>query len=194
MSLLLNFVMYELGWFAIVLGAAAGHPWWGAVLALMLVTAHLVLTRGWPRHFGLIVAAGVIGLAIDSLQLRIGILRYPSDMIYQWVAPFWDVVLWMQFATLLPFCLRWLSGRYVLGAVLGFVGGPFAFYSGEKLGAVEFLPPRSIHFAILGIAWGVAFPLLVWLSDRLVLDDGLGVNYRFVAWPNHLSGSDGSGG
>ena len=67
-------------------------------------------------------------------------------MICQWLAPPWDVVLWMQFATILPFCLGWLSRRYLLCSVLGLIGGPMAFYAGEQIGAVSFLAPRLPNF------------------------------------------------
>lgn len=62
----------------------------------------------------------------------------------------WDAIPWMQFATILPFCLRWLSRHYLLRGILGAIGGPLAFYTGERLGAVDFLEPRLLHFAILG--------------------------------------------
>jgi hypothetical protein len=125
-------------------------------------------------------AAGAVGLILDSLQLWFGVFCFPSGVIVPWLAPPWEVVLWMQFATILPFCLRWLSGRYVLGSVLGFIGGPLAFYAGARLGAVSFLSPQLTHYAILGVVWALAFPLLLWLSDTLVTARGLGRQYRFT--------------
>lgn len=44
---LVNLMFFQAGWFACVLGAAAGRPWSGAGLGLILVLAHLVLV--WDR-------------------------------------------------------------------------------------------------------------------------------------------------
>jgi hypothetical protein len=178
MSLLINFALYQIGWFAIVTGAANDRPWLGMGLGLAAIGVHLILARGRVWQLGLVVAAGALGFALDSLQLWLGVFRYPSGMVCPWLAPPWDVVLWMQFATLLPFCFRWLSRHYLLSSVLGFIGGPLAFYAGEQLGAVAFLPPRLLHLAVLGGIWSLALPLLVWLSDTLVLARGWGGRYR----------------
>jgi hypothetical protein len=178
MTLLVNFVLYQVGWFAIVFGAANDRPWLGMGVALALIALHLALVRGFRRQLTLVLASGVIGFTLDSLQLRLGVFRFPSGVVCTWLVPPWDAVLWIQFATMLPFCLRWLSRRYVLSSVLGLAGGPLAFYTGERLGAVSFLPPRSFHLAVLGIVWALTFPLLVWLSDTLVLRHDLGGRYR----------------
>jgi hypothetical protein len=180
MSLFINFGLYQIGWFAIVVGAANHQPWLGMGLGLAAIGVHLLLAHGWVRHLSLLLASGTVGLILDSLQLWLGVFRFPSGAVVPWLAPPWEVVLWMQFATILPFCLRWLSRRYLLGSVLGFIGGPLAFYGGERLGAIAFLSPQLLHYAVLGIVWGLAFPLLLWLSDTLVTERGLGGQYRFT--------------
>jgi hypothetical protein len=150
-----------------------------------------MLARGLVRQLGLVVASGVLGLTIDSLQLWLGVFRFPSGVVCPWLAPLWDVVLWMQFATILPICLCWTSRRYLLCSVLGFFGGPLAFFSGERLGAISFLPPQLLNLALLGTLWALAFPLLVWLSDTLVLAHGLGRRYRFTSSESNRPISDG---
>ena len=74
-------------------------------------------------------------------------------------------MLWLQFATLLHFGLRWLSGRYVLAAVLGFAGGPLSFWAGERVGAIEFASPGA--YLALACFWAAVMPVLIWLGDRL---------------------------
>ena len=146
---LVNLCLYQVGWFACVLGAAAQRPWLGMGLGLVLLCIHLALVRGVLRHLALIGVAGAIGLAADSLQMWWGVFRYPNWTVVGWLAPPWDVVLWLQFATILPFCLRWLSRRYWLSWLARLVGGPLAFYAGETLGAITILPSRLPHFALL---------------------------------------------
>lgn len=191
MSLLVNFTLYQIGWFAVVLGAASNRPWSGMTLALTLVVVHLALVRGVSRHFCLVLVSGTIGFTLDSLQIWLGVFQFPSGQVTQQLAPPWDAVLWMQFATLLPFCLRWVSHRYMLCCLLGLAGGPMAFYAGEQFGAVHFPPPRMMHFAILAAVWAFAFPLLVWLSDKLVIEPGFGGRYRFAASEHKAYGGRG---
>ena len=161
---LINLALYQVGWFACVFGAANGRAWAGAGVAMALAAVHLALVRDRAREGRLLVAAAALGLVLDSLHLNLGFFDYPSGTPVAGLAPPWIVALWVQFATLLHFGLRWLSGRYALASVLGFLGGPLSFWGGERIGAIEFASPA----AYLGLAfvWALAMPLLVWLGDR----------------------------
>ena len=151
---LVNLALYQVGWFACVFGAAGGRPWAGAGVALGLVAIHLALVRDREREAKLLLAAAALGLFLDSLQLNLGVFRYPSGTPVSGLAPPWIVALWLQFATLLHFGLRWLVGRYLLAAVLGFVGGPLSFWGGERLGAIQFSSPLA--YLVLAFVWALA--------------------------------------
>ena len=177
MSVFANFCLYQLGWFACVFGAGMDRPGLGMAFALALIFVHLWLSGVTLRQLTLMATAGVIGLTIDTLQLCWGVFHFSHGVIVHWLAPLWVGVLWMQFATILPFSLRWLSRRYWLSAVLGLVGGPLSYYAGEKAGAVDFLPPRLLHFAVMGVVWSFALPAIIWVSDRLNLVAAVGGRY-----------------
>ena len=49
MTGVLNFLIYQLGWFACVLGAAHQWPWFGTAIALSLVCTHMMLTTDRPE-------------------------------------------------------------------------------------------------------------------------------------------------
>jgi hypothetical protein len=74
--------------------------------------------------------------------------------------------MWMQFATLFHFALRWLSRRYLLSAALGAVGGPTALLTGERLGGVIFPMGTRHSLLILAVVWAVILPLCVLVADR----------------------------
>lgn len=164
-DLLVNMALYQAGWFACVFGATAGREWLGAAVALALAVAHLGLTRDRGRELALMLAAAGIGLAVDSAQLALGLFDYPGGTPIAGLAPPWIVVLWLQFATLLHFGLRWLSRRYLLAGMLGLAGGPLSFFAGERAGAIEFAGPGA--YLALGLVWAAVMPLLVWLADGL---------------------------
>lgn len=166
-TLLVNLLLYQIGWFACVLGAAS--QWAGWALALGLVAVHLALVSDRRRELRLLAASVAIGLGVEALLLGGGALRYPGGpATLGLLPPVWIVVLWLQFATLLHFALRWLSGRYLLAALLGAVGGPPTYLTGQALGAVALGPdlPAVITFLLIGSVWAVALPALVFLADR----------------------------
>ena len=179
LSSLTNAVLHQTGWFACVLGAAWGWGFAGAALALALTGLHLALAQRPGRELPLLAAAAVVGLTVDSFHAGFGVLAFNGHEAGT-LAPLWIVALWAQFATVLHFCMRWLSRRYVLASVLGLVGGPMSFLAGERLCAATFGEPRIASMALLGLTWSVALPLLVAFADRL----GEGGPYRiFVRKP-----------
>jgi hypothetical protein len=139
---LINYLLYQIGWFACVLGAAYARPWLGIALALPLVAAHFWLTTDRAGQIKMAVFATVIGLFVDGTLLGLGVFRFPSGVLVSGLPPLWMSVLWIQFATTFAYCLHWLSGRYALSALLGLFGAPLAFLGGARLGAIEISPAR----------------------------------------------------
>ena len=178
MSRLVNFVLYQSGWFACVLGVAWNLQWLGIGIALCLVGLHFWLATDRSLQFKLSLTAAVFGLIVDSGQLWAGVFTFPRGSVVDWLPPPAIAVLWLQFATTFRYSMSWLSRRYVICACFGLVGAPLAFFAGERLGAVEFLSPRLINFAILGLVWSFAVPLLVFISDRWASQGGVLPSYR----------------
>lgn len=163
---LINLALYQTGWFAMVLGAARGYPWAGAAAGLTLLTCHLLLVRERKPEILTVIFIGILGTLADSIQAHAGVFVFESGYWSYRVVPLWLTVMWMQFATLFHFALEWLSGRYLLSAVLGALGGPAAFWTGERLGGVIF-PMGNLHsLLILATAWFVLLPLCVLVAER----------------------------
>ena len=137
--MLVNFVLFQLGWFACVLGAAAGMPWSGSLLVLGIIGYHVyrVADAGTELHLMLLVL--LIGFSWDSLLVALGFLQFSSGVFHSSLAPHWILAMWALFATTLNVSMAWLKGRYVLAGLFGLVGGPMAYYAGLKLGAVSML-------------------------------------------------------
>ena len=170
MALLLNFGMFQVGWFSSVLGAAKQLPWLGPAAMFVIVAVHLYRAKQPARELLLIFACGFIGAFFDSIFVAMNWVSYPSGQFSTFIAPYWIITMWMLFATTLNVSLRWLKGRYMLAAVLGLVAGPGTYYTGEKLGGMVFLEPFPALLS-LGIGWGVIMPLLIVLAERF---DGIG--------------------
>jgi len=163
MPVLVNFVAFQLGWFACVLGAAHGLPWAGTGVALAIVAWHLTRAARPRAEIGLVLIAAGIGALWDSGLSALGWIRYPSGVLIEGAAPYWIVAMWMLFATTLNVSLAWLRRNLPLAAVFGALGGPLAYLGGAKLGALTFGAQEAALVA-LALGWAVLTPLLLRLA------------------------------
>ncbi len=160
-----NFVIYQIAWFAGVWTAAAGRPWIGAVAMGLAIVIHLFRAPRREPELALVSMALGIGLLFDSLLVWRGWVHYPSGILVPDLAPYWMVLMWGLFATLLNVTLRWMHGRFVIAALLGAIGGPAAYYGGMRMGALQFSDEAAALIALV-VGWAIITPLLIALADR----------------------------
>jgi len=160
-----NFLASEAGWFACVLGAANGIPWFGPLVVLVLIYIHLRLVKRPGAEVRLMLAAVAMGLIADSSLVASGLVSYPGGTWIPGLAPYWILAMWAVFSTTLNSSLKWLQGRLRLSFVLGAVFGPLAYLAGEELGAIRLEAP-ILSIIVLAVIWAVSLPLLVILASR----------------------------
>jgi len=163
---ILNYVLYQLGWFACVLGAAWGHPWIGSALGVVPIVVHVALAERRADALVLALWTGAVGLAADTLQIALGTLRFDVGTITATLPPPWLVLIWAQFAMTFHFGLRWLQLRPLRAALFGALGGPLAFLAGGRLGVVTLHPALWPSLVGLAIVWAAAIPAAVALAER----------------------------
>ena len=162
----INVVLFQAAWFAAVLGAARGMLWLGPLSMIPVLAVHLALQENRRGEVKLLLATGLIGFLIDTTFVAGGVFTPLQHLFPRPFSPPWMVCLWLNFAATLNVSMAWLRGRYILAAAFGAVGGPFAYYSGARLGATEALPSQG-GLLVLAIGWGVMTPVLVWLARVL---------------------------
>jgi len=159
---LLNAALFQLTWFACVLGGAAGSSVWGALaLASLLAFSG---TRPLLRS-DLVLAAGlgVVGLVLDTLWIRTGVLDYGSA-----IAPAWIIMLWMGVGLTLNHSLALFAGRPWLGGLMAGAAAPLSYLGGERLGGVEVPDPALL--VVVAAAWFALFTLaFAFVGGRLQL-------------------------
>jgi hypothetical protein len=171
--MLLNFIAFQAGWFACVLGAAHGWPWSGTAAALAVVGLHAGRAARPRAELALAALAMAGGAVWDSGLALSGWLQYasaPAASPWTHLAPPWIVAMWALFATTLNVTLRWLRGRWLLAALLGAVAGPLSYLAGVRLGAARLVEP-ALALGALAVEWSLMLPALVALAPRL---DGIG--------------------
>lgn len=165
MRLVANIALYQVGWFALVLGAASDRIWLGSGIAAAAIVGHLVTERPLALELKRIAWAVGIGLLLETTNLALGVYAVSVGTVGGWFAP-WLLLLWAGFGTSLGRSLGWLSRRKGLAAFLGAIAGPMAFWGGERLGAVV-LTRDPVLLGLLSLEWALALPTLIWISGSL---------------------------
>lgn len=162
---LINFVIFQVGWFTCVLSAANGMPWLGLVVVSAIVANHLLRANRPAHEAQLVMVAVFIGLIFDSLLMSSGWLRYPSGVLLSNMAPYWILAMWALFATTLNSSMGWLKNKLILASVLGAIFGPLSYMAGQRLGAIEFIDSSKAAIA-LAVTWSIAMPVLMCAASR----------------------------
>jgi hypothetical protein len=166
-SIITNFLLFQLGWFACVLGGAYDQALFGCLVAIAVIAYHIYQSPGAMQEFRLLLLALIIGFVFESIVTSQGLARYSHGQLFDAIAPLWMILMWPLFATTLNLSMRWLKGLApLLVALVGAVFAPLAYYAGNRLGAVEY-DNFTIAMSIISIAWAALLPALVTISLTL---------------------------
>ncbi len=160
---LYNFAAFQAGWFACVLGAAAGNRWLGPFAVAVLLAIHLRIARDRRGEALFLLASIPLGIAVNSALQSSGAVVAVGPP----TGPLWLLALWPLFATLFNESMAWMRGRYALGVLFGTVGAPLSYWAGERAGALEFQLPTLAWIAIVAVSWSLAMCALLALQTRL---------------------------
>ena len=162
-----NYLFYQAGWFACVLGGAAHRPWAGFLFATALVGAHLTWSHDRAREVRRVALAVVVGTAVEAIQISAGTYRFTSGTVFAALPPPWLLAMWAQLATTFGFSLRTIVHRPVAAALFGAIGGPLAYVAGERLGAVTLQRPLAPGLILLAVSWVAAMSIFCVVERRL---------------------------
>ena len=174
-SLITNLLLFQLGWFACVLGGAYGQVLIGCMIAIAIIAYHIYRATDAVPEMRLLSLVLIIGLVFESIITSQGLARYSHGQVSGLIAPLWMILMWPLFATTLNLSMRWLKGLTpLLTALIGALFAPLAYYAGNRIGAVEY-DNFILSMGIISIAWAVLLPALVTMSLKL---DGYNVSLK----------------
>lgn len=144
-SLLIASTWFQLVWFLAVVGS---EQWQWLTLACLVITLGLsgkLQPINWKKWGGLT----LLGIGVDMLNSRTGILVFDSHII-----PLWLMVLWAMFMWYAQFLVPVVS-RYplLLTSLIGGFAGSLSYFAGFKLGAVQLSYSLFLTFSWLFVVW-----------------------------------------
>lgn len=166
MRIFINAFGFQTAWWACIAGVGHGLEIPALVYGLVLAGLHLAFAPKPWQEVQLATIALALGVAIDSMLQATSVIHF-----YGWslafLSPFWLWLLWVLFAMTLNTSLAFLQTKPLwLGSLLGLVFGPLTYYAGAQLGAASF-ESSLIHIGALALAWMVALPFLVYMTQQL---------------------------
>jgi len=164
-AVLINVLAFQLGWFAVVLGAAHSAALPGCAIAWAIILVHVARAPRPRVEATLIALAALAGALFDSTLAALGIVEYAAGTPFTRAAPYWIVTLWMLFACTLNVSIAWLKYRLPTASAIGAAAGPLAYLGGEKLDALAF-PDREIALITLALGWALITPALLIAARR----------------------------
>ena len=157
----------ERGWSLPVIGAANGNYWLGPFSLMVFIIMHYFFSDTAKADYLLAVFAMVIGLIIETLFLRTGVLNFVGTAPSSEFAPLWVVVLWANFALIMNGCLQWLQRHLIFAALLGSSGGAVSYFAGIKLGAATTGSAMPIVLAVIAVTYALVTPVFLDAARRL---------------------------
>ena len=156
MAKLVNFALFQAGWFLAVI---LQTPWallWAGLFVALHIRFFTQLHRWQPLRL-----VSALGLAIDLVWQWSGLIHFDGPGLYM---PYWLIALWLIFPLTLQHSLSWLTGKPLLQAFFGVIGGGGSYWAGTRLGAAT---TDTLGISLVALMWGLWLPLFYWLLERL---------------------------
>ncbi len=150
---LANYLLFQIGWFI----CAIGTDDIALYITCTIVFIHVIAIGSWRKEKEILVICLLLGSTIDSFLGNLNVLQFSGE---GKLLPVWLACMWVLLGTTIKHSLAWVGQHWTWGAILGFLGGPTAYYGGSQLSDVRLGEPLWQTLLILATIWAVIFPLL----------------------------------
>ena len=158
--IILNLLVFQVGWFVCVLG---GNLYALIYTGVALAFHHyFILIR--PGEWRVIALVALIGCLWDGLMAYLAIINYADAGATG--LPIWLICLWLLFATTFQHSLRWLSHHLWLAAILAALFGPTSYWAGSQLSSADIGLPTVSSLLIIAAGWSLLFPAGIYFAGK----------------------------
>ncbi|MDB2613996.1 DUF2878 domain-containing protein [Chlamydiales bacterium] len=165
---IVNFTLFYVGWYACIWAASVDRPLIGILILFSILALDFVASKNKMKYIFILFSVLTIGMIIDSLYQVLGIIIFKSNLsLFPNGAPFWILSLYALFATTINSSLSWLKGRPVISGLIGLIGVPFCYKTGELIGAATFPLGLVNTMIIIGVVWAFLLPFIFWYAKKI---------------------------
>lgn len=167
-AVVINALGFQLVWWAMALGLPQSRFALIVLVSLAHVALHLRQSADARAEFKAMAASVVLGLAVDTALIQWAqVTVHPANPApLASVQPWWLLLLWICLGCTLRSSMKWICDWPRLGAALCAVAGVLSYQAALGFGLMDW--QGLMPYAILVVAWGVCFPVLVlWSNGRL---------------------------
>ena len=150
-------VAFDIYWTLVVLFRERGMILWITLAAVAWLTLPASL-----RYPALLLT--VAGCALDTLWAFSGLIHFNDG----WLLPGWMMALWLAFACVWIRFAHATQLPRLLMVLLAAVGGPAAYFLGERLGGIVFLHSAFTVLGWMAIGWLLLMTAFHFLLSRLL--------------------------
>ena len=167
-AVVINALGFQLVWWAMALGLPQSRFSLIVLVSLAHVALHLRQSADARAEFKAMAASVALGLAVDTALIQWAqVTVHPANPApLASVQPWWLLLLWICLGCTLRSSMKWICDWPRLGAALCAVAGVLSYQAAVGFGLMDW--QGLMPYAILVVAWGVCFPVLVlWSNGRL---------------------------
>jgi hypothetical protein len=146
---LINFVLFQLGWFISVWGAANQKLPLSMMVVALILLAHIMQASRKKEATMLLFIIMLLGSIFDQLLLITNLVTYQNQF-FDTLVPVWIVAMWGLFATTLNLSLSWLKSNRVLAGFIWVYRWPCSLLCGR---AIKCSSTYKSIFNICASAW-----------------------------------------
>jgi hypothetical protein len=130
----------------------------GPLVMIGFLALHLYMTKDiWREEAIIAVVATLVGIAVDNSLHLVGAVSYVGELTVGY-SPAWLVAIWLGFGPTLRHSQSLFVRRWLNTLLVGFIGGPLAYYGGVKLAR---LSVNGLHgWLSVSVAWALAMSAL----------------------------------
>ena len=166
--IIINVIGFYICWWLTIYGAVSQMYYIGPLATSIFIFLHLNKVTNHKKEDIFLLISFFLGIFIETLLFNLNIIIHKGILVQYNIAPLWAVSLWLCFATTLLHSFKWLSKRYFISSLLGFLSAPMLYFSLYSLGVIEFGVSKTLVILFTSILWALFLPLFIYISDRIL--------------------------
>lgn len=156
---MVNFLLYQTAWFALIFGVSYNQVWLGIGFALLTICVHFYLSTAKQKDLAVLLLTTVIGAVAETVFQVLDVFEIVQGDLWPPIAAPWLMVMWASFSTTLCRSMEWVFKSWKTALLLGFIFGPVAYIGGNRMGAIR-LELTWQSGLILAFVWALVMVVL----------------------------------